>query len=202
MGTNSGPTAQGGSGACSAPGGLTVGLRVGLPSRAGLTRTAWRDRDKGASCTRELALLCRDFLESLVLCGGGCPVPPSRPRLPCPSQLPGGLSQGQHPPAPDMTGEAGMESSPPPPNAPALPHRYGRCRGRAAGPQAAPGPTLYEFPQFRRVRSGSAARTGPWGATSITPQGTSGIKHNTSGTPGLAPGTHRPLPGWAGGCLT
>lgn len=91
-----------------------MGLRVGLPSRAGLTRTAWRDRDKGASCTRELALLCRDFLESLVLCGGGCPVPPSRPRLPCPSQLPGGLSQGQHPPAPDMTGEAGMESSPPP----------------------------------------------------------------------------------------
>lgn len=182
MGTNSRPTAQGGSGACSAPGGLTVGLRVGLPSRAGLTRTAWRDRDKGASCTRELALLCRDFLESLVLCGGGCPVPPSRPRLPCPSQLPGGLSQGQHPPAPDMTGEAGMEF---PPHAPALPHRYGRCRGRAAGPQAAPSPTLYEFPQLRGVRSGSEARAGPWGATSITPQGTSGI--NT---------THQAPQGW------
>lgn len=145
MGTNSGPTAQGGSGACSAPGGLTVGLRVGLPSRAGLTRTAWRDRDKGASCTRELALLCRDFLESLVLCGGGCPVPPSRPRLPCPSQLPGGLSQGQHPPAPDMTREAGMESSPPPPMPLLCPTGTGGAGDGLQGHRLLPAPLCMSF---------------------------------------------------------
>lgn len=51
----------------------------GAAEQSRLTRTGWLDRDKGASCTRELALLCRDFLESLVLLGGGCPCPPLAP---------------------------------------------------------------------------------------------------------------------------
>lgn len=70
----------------------------------------------------------------------GLPVPPPRP---WPPQLPTGLSQGQHLPAPDVTGQAGMES----PHVPARPcsaHR--RCwscpfpRERAVGSRAAPTP--------------------------------------------------------------
>ena len=149
-------------------------------------------------------------------------MPPSRPHPPCPPQLPGGLSQGQHPPAPDMTGEAGMAS----PHTPALPHRYvplelplcppaprSPARGEAQGmgcratgcsqphfwdPSPSPA-TLYEFPQLRGDRSSSAVRAGPWGATSS-------CIHYPEGHQWYHP-AHRAPQGWplarrAGGYLT
>lgn len=54
----------------------------------------------------------------------GLPVPPPRPR---PPQLPAGLNQGQHLPAPDVTGQAGVQS-------PLVPSRPTGAAGAAASP--------------------------------------------------------------------
>lgn len=73
--------------------------------------SAWRDRDKGAGCAREeLALLRRDS-ESALCCELGAARAPSPP----------GLNQGQHLPAPDVTGQAGMESPHVPSHVPSRP---------------------------------------------------------------------------------